>query len=69
MRGITSSMRRAWRDHGRKALWRLACRLGLQVVAALLLLAVLTAMVQAALGAVCLADAAQTLLPKPHATK
>jgi hypothetical protein len=67
--GLAGGLRRAWRDHGRRALGRAAAWLLLQILAALVLVAVAAAALQLLQGAVFVADTAKQIFPKSNTTK
>ena len=67
--GLAGGIRRAWRDHGRRALGRAAAWIALQIVALLVILTVLAALLRLLQGAAVVAEAAEQAFPKSHSTK
>ena len=67
--GLAGGLRRAWRDHGRRALGRAAVWLLVQILAALVLLAVAVAAIRVLQGAAVARELIEQTFPKSHSTK
>jgi uncharacterized BrkB/YihY/UPF0761 family membrane protein len=68
-KGLAGGIRRAWRDHGRRALARAALWVLLQVMAALVLLTASIALWRAVEGMVIMREAVLQALPKTPSSK